>query len=110
MTHGFTSGPGSLYPLSSILLSSFPILDTSHPRRVPPPAYRCIAFDAVGTLIRPVPSPGEVYYRVAREFGSRLSPEEIARRFHRVFRDVEHADRLAAADGGCVTDEVREKE
>jgi len=77
---------------------------------VPPPPYRCIAFDAVGTLIHPVPPPGEVYYGVARKFGSRLGFEEITRRFHEVFDEIELADRLAAADDGCATNEAREKE
>jgi len=75
-----------------------------------PPRYRCIAFDAVGTLIYPAPPPGEVYCAAARKFGSQLGLEEITRRFHEVFHEMESADRLAAADGGCKTDEVREEE
>jgi len=77
---------------------------------VPPPPYRCIAFDAVGTLIHPQPPAGEVYYNAARKFGSQLGLEEITRRFHQVFHEMESADRLAAADGGCATDEAREEE
>jgi putative hydrolase of the HAD superfamily len=75
---------------------------------VPTPRYRCIAFDAVGTLIHPQPPAGEAYYAAARKFGSQLGLEEITRRFHQVFHEMESADWLA--DGGCTTDEVREEE
>jgi putative hydrolase of the HAD superfamily len=68
--------------------------------------YRCIAFDAVGTLIRPTPPAGEVYHRVGRRFGSRLPADEIVRRFGQAFRDSEQAD----AGLRLVTSEAREKE
>lgn len=47
---------------------------------------RVVLFDAVGTLIRPVPSVSEAYYRHGRRFGSRLPREEVARRFGPAFR------------------------
>jgi putative hydrolase of the HAD superfamily len=68
--------------------------------------YRCVAFDAVGTLIRPTPPAGEVYHGVGRRFGSRLASEEIARRFGHAFRDSEQGD----AEARLVTSEAREKE
>lgn len=49
---------------------------------------RCIAFDAVGTLIEPTPPAAEAYYRVAMQHGSRLAADEIARRFRRAFHEV----------------------
>ena len=42
-----------------------------------------VIFDAVGTLIRPVPDVIDVYHRAGRAFGSRLSVEEVKTRFHR---------------------------
>ncbi len=74
------------------------------------PRYKCIAFDAVGTTIHPSPPAGEVYYRVARQFGSRLAPDEIARRFRRVFRETEQGDLAAPPEVRLVTSEAREKE
>ena len=74
------------------------------------PRYRCIAFDAVGTLITPVPSAGEVYYQTARRFGSRLAADEIARRFKQAFRDSERDDAAAAAEAKLMTSEQREHE
>ena len=40
-----------------------------------------ILFDAVGTLIRPHPDVNHVYLQTARQFGSRLSLQEISDRF-----------------------------
>ena len=48
----------------------------------------CVAFDAVGTLIYPDPPVAEVYARVGRKYGSRLSEEEIRTRFREAFRAV----------------------
>ena len=72
--------------------------------------YQCIAFDAVGTLITPVPSAGEVYYQTARRFGSGLAADEIARRFKQAFRDSERDDAVAADEARLVTSEHREHE
>ena len=70
--------------------------------------YQCIAFDAVGTLITPVPSAGEVYYQTARRFGSRLAADVIARRFKQAFHDSEQDDAAAANEARLVTSENRE--
>jgi len=72
--------------------------------------YRCIAFDAVGTLITPVPSPGDIYHQTARHFGSQLDAVEIARRFKQAFRNSELADAAADAEMRLVTSEARERE
>jgi putative hydrolase of the HAD superfamily len=42
---------------------------------------RCLAFDAVGTLIFADPPVHIAYYRVGRRFGSQFRPEEIRGRF-----------------------------
>ncbi|HTI51050.1 MAG TPA: HAD-IA family hydrolase [Planctomycetaceae bacterium] len=70
-----------------------------------PSRIRCIAFDAVGTLIQPVPPAAEAYHLAAQRHGSRLSSDEIARRFRRAFRETEKGDlsdpgrsRLATSD------------
>ena len=72
--------------------------------------YRCIAFDAVGTLITPSPAPGEIYFQAARRFGSRLELDEITRRFKLAFRSSELQDAAAAGEFGPVTSESRERE
>jgi putative hydrolase of the HAD superfamily len=72
--------------------------------------YQCIAFDAVGTLIHPTPPPGEVYFQVGRRFGSRLSADDIARRFKQAFRDSETADFKGAFGLRLATSEARENE
>jgi putative hydrolase of the HAD superfamily len=72
--------------------------------------YRCIAFDAVGTLITPVPSASEVYYQTARRFGSRLEADEIAWRFKQAVRDSELENAAAGEAARLVTSEARERE
>jgi hypothetical protein len=67
---------------------------------------RAVAFDAVGTLITPMPPAAEVYAAVGRRFGSRLDVAAIAECFHRAFRDEENRDRLS----GWRTDAAREVE
>lgn len=59
---------------------------------VDPRRIRCIAFDAVGTLIHPSPPAAEAYHRFALKFGSRLPADEIARRFRAAFRATERGD------------------
>jgi putative hydrolase of the HAD superfamily len=46
----------------------------------------CVAFDAVGTLIYPDPPVAEVYARVGRKYGSRLSEDEVRVCFRDAFR------------------------
>jgi putative hydrolase of the HAD superfamily len=73
--------------------------------------FRCLAFDAVGTLIYPEPSVSRVYWDVARKYGSQLSEAEVDARFRAAFRQTERNDLgSAAADGGLslFTSEERE--
>jgi putative hydrolase of the HAD superfamily len=67
---------------------------------------RAVAFDAVGTLMTPMPPAAEVYAAIGRKFASQLEVAAIADRFHRAFRDEEERDRLI----GWRTDAVREVE
>jgi putative hydrolase of the HAD superfamily len=46
-----------------------------------PPNIRAVLFDAVGTLIYPIPPVAEVYQREARKLGSKYSVPQIAGRF-----------------------------
>jgi putative hydrolase of the HAD superfamily len=71
---------------------------------------RCVVFDAVGTVIEPVPPAGEMYYQVARKHGSRISAEEIAFRFQRQFRETEWNDKGDSDEAGLVTSESIERE
>lgn len=66
---------------------------------------RGIVFDAVGTLIEPVPSVAETYTAAARRQGVVLDPKEVRARFHVHFRtDGVHAER-----GSLSTDEETER-
>src|SRR5262249_23631670 len=69
-----------------------------------PAGVRAVFFDAVGTLLHPHPSPGSVYTALGRQFGSRLSEEEVETRFRAAFRAEDEADALA----GWRTSEERE--
>jgi putative hydrolase of the HAD superfamily len=72
--------------------------------------YKCIAFDAVGTIIHPSPPAAEVYFDAARRFGSRLELKEISRRFSQAFRETEQGELTAEAGVRLVTSEAREKD
>jgi putative hydrolase of the HAD superfamily len=79
-----------------------------------PRQIRWIGFDAVGTLIRPEPSVGEIYHRIGAKHGSRLTRDEIASRFREVFARLANSDELTCGCGdagqGGHTCEVREKQ
>ena len=55
--------------------------------------FRCIAFDAVGTLIFAEPSVAAAYASIGQRFGSRATADEIAARFPQAFR---LADKISA--------------
>lgn len=59
--------------------------------------FRCIALDAVGTLIYAEPSVSAAYAQHGQRFGSRLSSEEVKVRFAEAFR---RADESAAVRFG----------
>ena len=73
-----------------------------------------ICFDAVGTLIYPSPSAAEVYWRVGREFGSRLDLPTVKSRFSIAFRRIESATEPgcgeAAAESQLITSEPLERQ
>lgn len=71
---------------------------------------RCVAFDAVGTLIHPQPAAAEAYALVARRFGSRLGGEVIASRFRRKFRETEQGDLNGPEELRLATSESVERE
>src|SRR5687767_12237594 len=50
-----------------------------------------ILFDAVGTLIYADPPVADVYHAISQQFGSRLTKDEIRRRFPRALA-AEHSD------------------
>lgn len=54
--------------------------------------FRCIALDAVGTLIYAEPAVATAYAEFGRQFGSRLTPEQVQSRFAAALR---RADELA---------------
>jgi putative hydrolase of the HAD superfamily len=65
---------------------------------------RGVVFDAVGTLIHPYPSAPLVYRKIGARFGSRLSREEIGRRFSIAYQEEEARDSC----DGFRTSEARE--
>ena len=67
---------------------------------------RAIAFDAVGTLLHPVPSAWEVYSAVGERFGSRLTLAEIKARFLTAFAEQERCD---AVTGWRTDEELAER-
>lgn len=68
-------------------------------------AIRAVFFDAVGTLLHPVPSAAEVYAQIGRQFGSRRTLAEIGPRFRAAFRQEEALD----FQQGLRTSEAREE-
>lgn len=52
----------------------------------PKKKIRAVFFDAGGTLLKPYPSVGHVYSRVARRYGVQVSPADINRTFIRVWK------------------------
>jgi putative hydrolase of the HAD superfamily len=66
---------------------------------------RGIVFDAVGTLIKPVPSVAEAYTAAAGRQGVALDPDEVRARFQLHFQ----SDQVHAARGVLSTDEATER-
>lgn len=56
---------------------------------VPLKGCQWVVFDAVGTLIQPNPSVAAAYHSVASKHGTKLTVEEIGRRFRSAFRQSE---------------------
>ncbi len=59
---------------------------------------RWVAFDAVGTLIQPVPAAPAVYHQIGARHGSKLGADEVELRFRQAWADVERGAMLAC---GC---------
>ena len=66
-------------PLPSLLHGAVPV--------------RCVAFDAVGTLIYPEPSVSRVYWDAGRQHGSQQSLDQVRAGFSQVFQDLAKGDR-----------------
>ncbi len=69
-------------------------------------AAELIVLDVVGTLIHPQPPAAVVYQKLGRQFGSRLSPQQIQDRLAKAFV---HQEKLDLAEGGLATSEQREQ-
>jgi putative hydrolase of the HAD superfamily len=67
---------------------------------------QAIVYDAVGTLIHVQPAVQSIYAEIGRQFGSRLSEDEIRRRFFPAFARQDQVDEQA----GWLTSEERELE
>ncbi len=66
---------------------------------------RGIVFDAVGTLIKPLPSVAEAYTAAARRQGVVLDPEEVRARFQVHFQ----SDKVHGEQGALSTDDATER-
>jgi putative hydrolase of the HAD superfamily len=71
-----------------------------------PHSVRAVFFDAVGTLLHPVPPAPQVYATIGQRHGSRLTHPEVCERFRTAFAAEEALD----CGNGLKTDERREKE
>jgi putative hydrolase of the HAD superfamily len=70
---------------------------------------RWIAFDAVGTLIKPDPDVATAYSIIGQRHGSRLTPEELRLRFHSAFAESTIAC-LPTENGELLTSEGLERD
>ena len=71
---------------------------------------RCVAFDAVGTLIFARPSVAEIYTEIGCRFGSRLSESDVGKRFRQAMTRFDNTS--TAADDGTArfsTNEAQER-
>lgn len=71
--------------------------------------FRCVALDAVGTVIFAEPSVAEAYTAIGQKFGSRLTVGDVGSRFREAFRK---ADAQASRWNGEIgaTSEAHERE
>lgn len=68
---------------------------------------RCVVFDAVGTLIEPLPRVADAYLQIGSRHGATLDRDEVRRRFHQAFAEQEQRDRDA---GDWRTSDRREQQ
>ncbi len=59
---------------------------------------KAVLFDAVGTLIRPVPSVADAYFAAGRKYGSSRTSSEIAARFASAWRIEQHREPVHSGD------------
>lgn len=68
-------------------------------------SIRCVAFDAVGTLIYPEPSVAKVYWQIGQEYGSRQTLEQVRAGFQTAFQELSRGVR-----GDYSTSETEERD
>lgn len=71
--------------------------------------FRCVALDAVGTLIYAEPAVGAAYAQFGQRFGSRLSAEQIKTRFAEAYRRADESAAVRFGEPGR-TNEDHERE
>ncbi len=71
-----------------------------------PSVIRCVAFDAVGTLIEAKPSVADAYTDVGRRHGSRLNVEQVQKRIEAAFKTCAESDRKKGMDGLLTSEEA----
>lgn len=67
--------------------------------------FRCIALDAVGTLIYAEPSVAAAYALYGQRYGSRLSAEEVRERFTEAFGHAEESATVRFGEPGRTNEE-----
>ncbi len=72
-----------------------------------PQTVKAVLFDAVGTVLRPVPAVSVAYHDAGRRFGSRRTVEQVVTRFRRAFAQQEAID---SAKSDYFTNEQRERD
>lgn len=70
-----------------------------------PPPIRCVAFDAVGTLIYPEPSVSKAYWEIGQRHGSQQTLEQVRTGFSTAFDELSRGIR-----GDYSTSEAEEKD
>lgn len=98
-TFAMTKDPCTDYHHST---SSYESSELTH--RVHLMSIRCVAFDAVGTLIYPEPSVSKVYWQTGQQYGSHLTLDEVRAGFTKSFESLARGVR-----GDYSTSEIEEK-
>jgi hypothetical protein len=63
------------------------------------PAIRCVAIDAVGTLIEAEPPVVDAYVEIGRRHGSELARDQVARRLAEAFANRAETDMAHGRNG-----------
>jgi len=67
-----------------------------------------VVFDAVGTVINPVPSVAQAYHMIGKQFGSERTLEEVRLRFMSAFSETEQKDAAHGSAGMTTNADVEE--